>query len=246
MEVMTTISVKPHAHDSMPGFRLLQAAAYVLFASLSIVLMIEIVQGAISFGYLWLLPLMAGIAYVAADFVSGFVHFLADNFGSPETPIVGKAFVLPFREHHDDPTAILHKPFFVSNGGNCMVIVPFLAAIVLLVPVDDSFAGYLTGAFGLTFSFAILLTNQFHKWAHMEAPPPVVLWLQERRIILSRDHHDIHHVSPFDTHYCITTGWWNPMLERIRFFEITASLIRKVFPAPGWTYDHRGQRQERG
>jgi hypothetical protein len=214
----------------MPGFRLLQAAAYVAFAAFTIVLTIEIAQGAVAFGYSWLIPLMFVVAYVAADFVSGFVHFLADNFGSPATPIIGKAFVLPFREHHADPKAILQKPFFVSNGGNCMVIVPLLVVVVLFIPVDDSFAGYLAGAFTLSFSVAILLTNQFHKWAHMDSPPAAVLWLQRRRVILSREHHDIHHVSPFDTHYCITAGWWNPLLERIGFFRWATRVIRAVFP----------------
>jgi Lipid desaturase domain len=57
---------------------------------------------------------------------------------------------------------------------------------------------------------AAFLTNQFHKWAHMDTPPAFVSWLQEWGVILSREHHDIHHESPYDTYYCITTGFWNP------------------------------------
>jgi hypothetical protein len=28
----------------------------------------------------------------------------------------------------------------------------------------------------------------------------------EEGIILSKEHHDIHHESPYDTYYCITAG----------------------------------------
>jgi sterol desaturase/sphingolipid hydroxylase (fatty acid hydroxylase superfamily) len=77
---------------------------------------------------------------------------------------------------------------------------------------------------------AVFLTNQFHKWAHMEAPPSLALWLQRRGLILSKDHHYIHHASPYDTYYCITVGVWNPVLDQMRFFERTERLLRRVIP----------------
>ena len=58
----------------------------------------------------------------------------------------------------------------------------------------------------------------------------VPAWLQRRGIILSAEHHDIHHESPYDTYYCITAGFWNPLLDRTRFFERTERLIRRVVP----------------
>ena len=74
------------------------------------------------------------------------------------------------------------------------------------------------------------LTNQFHKWAHMHEHPAAVTWLQGRGLILSSEHHDIHHESPYDTYYCITVGFWNPLLDRARFFERTERLLRHVLP----------------
>src|SRR5712692_10071295 len=38
-------------------------------------------------------------SYVVADFVSGMFHWMGDTWGTPETPVVGKVFVRPFREH---------------------------------------------------------------------------------------------------------------------------------------------------
>ncbi len=41
----------------------------------------------IDFGDLWLAPILAVLAYLAADFLSGFVHFLANNSG--HRPLLG-------------------------------------------------------------------------------------------------------------------------------------------------------------
>ena len=41
----------------------------------------DIYQGMVNFGDLWIAPILAVLAYLAADFLSGFVHFLANNSG---------------------------------------------------------------------------------------------------------------------------------------------------------------------
>lgn len=222
-------SVESHPDDRFSAYRLVQTGAFVSFACVSVGMGLEIARGAAAFGVFWLV-VVAIVAYTAADFVSGFVHFLADTFGSPETPWLGRAFILPFREQHRDPTGILRHPFMVANGNNCLVALPPLLLVWLFVPVATSRTGYLTGSFFLFFSLAILLTNQFHKWAHMDKPAGWVKALQARGLVLSKSHHDIHHVSPFDTYYCITVGWCNPFLQRIRFFERTEAIIRRLVP----------------
>ena len=226
----SAIPIEKESEEGFSAFRLLQTVAFIAFGATSIALVLEIIDGARAFGYVWLIPVIAVASYALADFVSGFVHFLADNFGSPDTPVFGRTFVKPFRDHHTDPTGILRHPFMIANGNNCLVSLPPLLLLLFFVPVDTNLYGYLFSVFFLTFSFAIFLTNQFHKWAHMEKAPPVVAWLQQRGIILSKEHHDVHHVSPFDTYYCITAGWWNPLLERIGFFERMKIVIRRIMP----------------
>ncbi len=209
---------------------LLELAGIGAFAALAALLGGEIYLGAAAFGYAWLLPAVAVLAYLAADLASGFVHFLADNFGSEKTPILGPNFIEPFRDHHVDPKGITRNDFVDNNGNNCLASVPFMLLVYLFVPVASTAWGYLFGAFFLVVCLAVFLTNQFHKWAHMDAPPGWVVRLQRWGLVLSKEHHDVHHESPYDTYYCITVGIWNPLLDRLRFFERSERLIRRTVP----------------
>jgi sterol desaturase/sphingolipid hydroxylase (fatty acid hydroxylase superfamily) len=182
------------------------------------------------FGYVWALPVLAVLSYLLADLLSGFVHFLADNFGSADTPLVGRNFIDAFREHHVDPKGITTHDFIDTNGNNSLVSLPFMLVLWLIVPVSTTLFGYLFGAFSILLCLAIFLTNQFHKWAHMESPPAIAAWLQRRGVILAPEHHDVHHEIPYDTYYCITAGFWNPLLDRTRFFERTERLLRRLVP----------------
>ncbi|QIN79450.1 kua-ubiquitin conjugating enzyme hybrid localization domain protein [Rubrobacter marinus] len=216
--------------ETSTGHYSLELFGIASFFVLAILLGVEIYQGIAASGYAWLLPLLAIAAYLAADLISGFVHFLADNFGSSETPIIGRGFIDAFREHHVDPKGITTHDFVDTNGNNSLVSIPFMLLVWLFVPVAATVAGALFGAFFLMLCLGVFLTNQFHKWAHMEEPPAVASWLQERGVILSGQHHDVHHASPYDTYYCITVGVWNPLLDRTMFFERTERLIRRIIP----------------
>ena len=216
--------------ETSRGHYLLEVFGILCFALLSLLIAVELYGGVLRFGDLWLLPILLVLAYLAADFLSGFVHFLADNFGSYDTPILGPDFIEPFREHHVDPKGIVGHDFVDANGNNSLATLPFMLFMWIVVPLETWYFGYLFGAFFLFLCLAAFLTNQFHKWAHMDEPPAFVGWLQARGVILSQKRHDIHHESPYDTYYCITAGFWNPLLDRIRFYERTERLIRRSVP----------------
>jgi hypothetical protein len=166
---------------------------------------------------LWLqLILYALFAYITADFVSGLVHFLADNFGDPETPVFGKLFIYSFREHHVDPKAITRHSFIETNGANCLVSLP---GLIYFYYASGPVVDYTFRFYFLFFYLGIFMTNQIHKWSHTDFPPALVAWLQRMHIILPPRHHGVHHTAPFDKYYCITCGWLNAPLNSLHFFQ---------------------------
>ncbi len=180
----------------------------------------------------WLLPSSVVLAYLCADFVSGFVHFLGDTFGNEETPILGKGFISPFRVHHVDPRGLTHHDFVETNGNNCIVCIPTVLFVWYAFPARSELWATWLVAFTAWFMIGIFMTNQFHKWAHLEEPPAWIRFLQDWRLILPPEWHDVHHTPPFDRYYCITTGWLNPVLNSVDFFPRTEALLRWLFRAP--------------
>lgn len=220
--------------------RLVDAAGMAAFFGLMALLAVEVDAGLEVFAeHAWWVLSFAGIGgYLWADFVSGFFHFLADTYGSVHTPFLGPVFFRTFREHHVDPLAITRHGFLEVNGANCIVSLPFLALTVGLVPIRESLFGAAVGAFMFAFLLGIFFTNQFHRWAHLPSPPQWIRRLQSTGLILGVAHHQRHHVAPYDTYYCITSGLMNPVLAKLRFFEsIKAPLGRLVEPIVGKAED---------
>ena len=168
------------------------------------------------------ITVLALLAWVSADFVSGLVHFLADNFGSPQTPVFGKVFIHAFREHHVDAKAITRHSFIETNGANCLVSLPPLFYIFATTTATDD---YWLRTYAALFLLGIFLTNQIHKWSHMDAPPRFVSALQDIHLILPRAHHAVHHKAPHDKYYCITCGWLNWPLQKLQFFQFLKKLL---------------------
>jgi ubiquitin-conjugating enzyme E2 variant len=160
------------------------------------------------------LGLAAG--FVAADFFSGLVHWLADTWGRSDWPIIGPTIIRGFREHHADPDAILVHDFIETNGSSSAGSLVLLGLAAVL-PFEGQ-AARLADAAMLSLSTALFATNQIHKWAHSGSPPAAVAWLQERGWVLRPADHAVHHAVPFDRNYCITTGWLNPLCQRLEVF----------------------------
>ena len=170
------------------------------------------------------------LAWVLADFVSGLVHWFADTYGADDTPLFGPWLIRPFRQHHVYPRDICTHGLVLAIGNSCTLAVPLQAGVLYLLLTDDEVSitkAFLSFVLNL-FAIAMVATNVLHKWAHAEKTNRVISRLQRSRVFLSPAHHHLHHTRPFDSNYCITNGWLNPLLERIRFFrnlEATLSVI---------------------
>ena len=176
------------------------------------------------------LPVCVGglLGFGAADFISGIVHWLADRYGSPQTPVIGATFITPFREHHEDPTDITRSDFFMTTGHTAMVVIPVLLStygLSLNAATGPVFMLHSTITAMCIFLFA---TNLFHRWAHLEEITPAIRWAQRLGLSLSKEHHAVHHAFPHDVRYCITTGLFNPLLDRIDFWSRMEALILRL------------------
>ncbi|CAG2173645.1 unnamed protein product [Oppiella nova] len=169
---------------------------------------------------------------ISADFLSGLVHWMADTWGSVELTVVGQAFIRPFREHHIDPTAITRHDFIETNGDNFMAIIPGLVYLLYffrsneykIICLNYNWICYL-----FLLAIFVAMTNQIHQLSHIYGPLPVwILFLQDMHIILPRKHHRIHHISPHETYFCITTGWLNFPLEIIHFWSALELIIQSI------------------
>jgi len=170
---------------------------------------------------------------VLADFFSGIVHWFCDTWGSVEFPAIGPGLIRPFREHHIDPTSITRHDFIETNGDNLAAVIPFISYLAYKLrkyytdlSIMQNYSFY---AFIYLLAIFVSFTNQFHKWSHTYyGLPRWVTFLQDWHVILPRKHHRIHHVSPHETYYCITTGWLNWPLEKVGFWRFLEYLIESA------------------
>ena len=163
------------------------------------------------------------LGIVAADFVSGMVHWACDTWGRADIPILGTIVLKSFRLHHVDQLGITRHDFFEANILNFIVSIP-----VMFGAFKMELSSELRAFVAMFLSFLVVfvvLTNQIHKWAHQARRSKLVSWLQKHHEILSAKAHAIHHSRPYTHAYCITTGWLNGPLEKIKFFRALERVI---------------------
>jgi ubiquitin-conjugating enzyme E2 variant len=214
---------KAHAERSFedPGYS--TAQRWVDMTALGVFTLLAVTMGArvlgAGHGRGTLVAAAALTGYVAADLLSGMVHWAFDTWGTVRTRFWGPYFIRGFREHHFDQKAITRHDFVETNGAAALAASPPVAAAFLL-PIDSASAWPVAmAAFVLATMLAMVATNQVHKWAHADAAPGWVRWLQRWHLVLTPEHHAQHHAAPHLTHYCITTGWLNGALNATRFFR---------------------------
>lgn len=227
MSSVTDESIK-RVEENHPFYTALLYATTYLFPVFAAYAFYLAGQTLIAADWGWTLAPLFALGLLGSDLVSGLAHWFFDNYGSPQTPLFGQTIEL-FRVHHDLPQDICNSNFVFTCGHVCLWAVPlyslgigahFLAQNTALATV--SAMGEFVFATGLLF---LVLTNQFHKWAHLDQRPAWLNFLQQKRFVLEPNHHDIHHTAPFDSYYCITTGWLNPLLFKIDFFPRMEKLL---------------------
>ena len=161
---------------------------------------------------------------VVGDFATGVFHWATDNYGSIDTPIVGRVCAA-FQGHHDTPWTITYRSFANNVHKICYNTIPVLTASLLSLAMG---APPFLSIFFAFFTSWWVVSQEFHKWSHMRQVPRVVKFLQDAGIILSRKEHGRHHSSPFEGHYCILTGMCNPVLDRSGFWRMLEKVTYRL------------------
>jgi len=167
-------------------FRWVEIASIVTFWSLVAALVWKAFPYAVKSPWVVAAALAAG--YVMADFASGWCTGSSTPGAPPRRPVRPDGDS-PFREHHVDEKAMTHHDYIETNGANCLVAVP-VAAASLLIPLGVQGLEGL-GLFALcaigSMNMWVMMTNQFHKWSHLDEKdmPWLLPTLQRWHLVLN-------------------------------------------------------------
>ncbi len=167
-------------------------------------------------------PAMAAgllLGALAADGATGCVHWACDSFGSAAGRGPLAALIASFREHHRNPEAMLEGDWVTVNGEAATA--SCLGLAVLSWPDITEILAARPELHAAAISFVSLAgaANQLHRWAHSTTVPKAVGWLQRAGLVLSPARHARHHCGAHNRAYCISLGWLNAPLDRVRFWR---------------------------
>jgi ubiquitin-conjugating enzyme E2 variant len=177
----------------------------------------------------WLAVLVAlPLGVAAIDLLTGVVHWACDRFGDASTPVVGPLLIRAFREHHVDPRQMVAHDWIETNGEPCFLSALALTVLAFLAPSVQS--GLMAAVVTVVWTMAVLgsWANQVHKWAHMARAPRFARLLQRAGLALRPNEHACHHQAAHDSGYCISTGWMNPLVDRLGLWSRLERSLRRT------------------
>jgi ubiquitin-conjugating enzyme E2 variant len=159
------------------------------------------------------------LCLLAADLITGLVHWIEDAYGLPTWPVIGRTVIADNIEHHLHPAAIAEGTFWYRNQQ------PIAAAAAVVA------AAWCVG--GLSWQLALVaglasLGNEVHAWNHTPTfrQPRLVRWLHDAGVIQQRTQHARHHREPFNRYYCTLTSFTNAALDAVRFWQSCELMLR--------------------
>jgi ubiquitin-conjugating enzyme E2 variant len=220
-----------HAHDATRAgervSRALYAGAIVGSAALGAFHLVTLLAS-LDPGSAWPTALGLTLGILAADLLTGLVHWACDTWGDDHTPWIGASVIRSFREHHRTPLAMLDHDWIEVNGQPAAAACLAFAAMAM-API----AGWLEaspGGYAGLVSLGIVgaLANQLHQWSHAPSPAPLVRALQRQGWILSPGRHARHHRAPHLSDYCISSGWLNRPLDALGFWRALERVVTQL------------------
>lgn len=226
------VHVESDSIETTPG----QLAAVALFGALTAGVLGRAVAGAAAAGPVEGVAVAAALVagWAFADLGTAVYHHAVDNYGRRETPLFGFQCAA-FQGHHTSPWTICQREFANNLYRLTFPTSPQMAALLVL-PLPPVVLAGLGSAL-----MWIVLSQELHRQAHFTKPAAYARVLQNLGIAISRREHGLHHSSPYDGHYGIVSGLWNPLLDRTHFFRRVEAAVYRwngVEPA-SWRLDSK-------
>ena len=157
-------------------------------------------------------------AWLLADLLSGFGHWLEDTYCTAATPgIVGREICGPNLRHHTHQTEMLRGNFWRRN----YTTFALAGVVVAIGGALGSPVVMLAGGFAA-------LANETHAWAHRRPSHWLPRMLQEMGLVVSPQQHGKHHRPPHKVAYCTLSNLLNPVLDRLRVWRGLEQAIEKL------------------
>ncbi len=162
------------------------------------------------------------LLWLAADFITGVVHWWQDAYGNPKWPIIGKFVIEPNLIHHQNPRHMLQGNYWYR------VNTSVFTAVILSVTF------WLLGWHSWQMVVCLMFCsqgNEIHAMGHRtdKENGKFICALQKIGIIQTRRTHGWHHKAPYDTNFCVMTEFLNPALNWIGFWNKVEWSLQKFF-----------------
>ncbi|MEP6872205.1 MAG: fatty acid desaturase CarF family protein [Anaerolineaceae bacterium] len=158
------------------------------------------------------------LGYFFADFASGLVHWGIDTWFD-ERVVFDRAVTIA-REHHTHPQNIFGYGFLEHStlGSAPSAVVVGLASLVTgWFPVSPVVYSLMT-CWWVT-STCLFFGTSFHNLGHRRTNSPFIRLLQKLHIVITPQHHLVHHRNDQTVHYCVINGWANGICDRFQVWR---------------------------
>lgn len=204
-------------YNDIAWYTRVELLASVVIVTLQTFSIIKLFQYSHSIHSIFLFIITIVIAYIATDFINGFIHMIMDN-NTNYTSFVGP-YIAAFHLHH---AKIIYKNkhplkiYFYESGHKFWL---FFYLIILFILQCIIHLNFYLNLFLVTIGLLSSIAELSHFWCHNGAHHNrLILFLQKYHLLLSMSHHRFHHCND-NQHYAFLNGMSDCFLNIIaRYF----------------------------
>src|SRR5258705_2819630 len=164
--------------------------------------------------------------YLTADFASSLVHWGMDTWFSEA--VFGRAIAIA-REHHTHPQHILAYGFLEQatlGSAPSAVFIGFAALITAGCAISQ--LSFFFMIIWLITSTCLFFGTSFHNLGHRRPRSALIRVAQRMHLVISPEHHWVHHREGQIIRYCVINGWANFLCDRLHVWRGLEWVVRTM------------------